>query len=156
MKTFRERVLDKDVPTEAGERAMEMVVRALFPRGSMNDAQFKAWIGGWLSGRDLLHSIDDWRPLWKQMTEEQLFKYINWICDGPEERGLTEYKKRCALLLSRHHLEACLKTLEVECPECGGSGYKSYCEIKQRADIIDCTCTNGKITLMERWEGEVS
>ena len=138
------------------ERACELVVRALFPRGSMNDAQFKAWIGGWLSGRDLFHRIDAWRRLWERMGELGLLhaQELMEIVDPTvrlNEHGMYELitGELYLLMLAQphHHLEAALRTLEDTCPDCEGSG--SLPQTLPDPDGEPCTCNDGKRTLYD-------
>jgi len=180
MTTFHQQVLKDGVVTEAGMRAMELVYEALtgecWHRDVKRHELEKRAFGGYPiyeigiqcacgdavysekafnihlgMNPTLLTSLDAWRPLWERMDVEQKITHqknltLIW-CDNPVEVFYWE-------TTPHHHLEAALRTLEVECPECEGTGnsYSKTRDVTKRH--IPCTCTNGKITLMDKWEKE--
>ena len=164
MKTFHELTLDNGVPTPAGERAMELVYEALtgecwHGEGLIRCPKCGAYDGfqidpdGSPCNLALLTSLDAWRPLWERMSQDH--KLTNRFRDKLERYAPLNFW----LAQPHHHLEVALRTLEVECPDCGGEGriditheQSSYHRGNIGKHYKSCTCTNGKIPLWDIWE----
>jgi hypothetical protein len=123
----------------------------------------------------LLTSLDAWRPLWEGLSTEQKD-----TIDDILGKNMDYYYSWEAQ--PHHHLEAALRTLDEECPECHGQGFKCNddptkvtiggydctCDdykfaksltegnyhSEQCESVEPCTCTNGRVSLFEIWRRE--
>lgn len=122
---------------------------------------------GWPTNPDLLDSLDAWVPLWEMMGEDNKYEYSGVLAVIQGETKLFSWEAK-----PHHHLEAALRTLKVECPDCGGERHGTCkkgipvirrhptkpCandDICQEPCIVTCTCTNGKRSLWDIWEAGV-
>lgn len=148
--TFHQRVLKDGVPTEVGIRAIRLLRHYFYCQYCAFDKvpnKNKACQNCAEANPALLTSLDAWRPLWGRMSEAQKDTYtynLSEVIGSFIHMRYWEPKPH-------HHLEAALRTLEVECPECEGTG-----NVRNFGRTQPCTCTNGKITLYDKWEEEVS
>ena len=110
------------------------------------------------SNPDLVNSLDAWRPLWEGMDAIQRANHS--IRLAKLETGslyMWDFK-------AIHHLEVALRSIKVECDKCEGTGRIPTLNVKNDVTIgnmrikskgyIDCTCTNGEITLWDKMEVE--
>lgn len=178
MKTFHEIVLDNP---KAGELAMELVFEALtgecwHDRGDgkwtgldtdmlcakcLN--RFYVWEGKnpatlvrTNTNPDLLESLDAWIPLWERMSDYQIDRMHDMLTSIVCGNAFLAYSW---LAKPHHHVEAALRTLEVECPECRGDGVlpdyempDPIAKVNIGGTVKSCTCGTGKQTLYELWK----
>ena len=86
------------------ERACELVFKAIMKRDTAKHSIADAW--------SLANSLDAWRPLWERMDALQRTNH---------QIALARIKTDSMYMWDFqpiHHLEAALRAIEVECPEC--------------------------------------
>lgn len=159
--TFKAKILSDNTVTPAGKLACKM-----------------AWeyytVSGPFEAPPPATSLDAWRLIWQGMDYSAKKKYLmglavaqNPLLDVTEE--WFESKVITGALLfnftfeaePHHHLEAALRAAEVECDhnntECEEFEDMTDCPSYCHEECIEkwCTCTNGRITLYDKWKREV-
>jgi len=180
MTNFTQRVINNGVPSEAGIRAVKLLREYFYCktcpiRNELN--RNKGCMNCNEAPIALLTSLDAWRPLWEMMNKLKdrtlirgysvnLTKVLHadesntnpplifnaQADDTPMPSIEIMFAHQYLLAQPHHHLEAALRTLEVECPECEIKyDHKGYITDLPTKPCI-CANTNGKITLYDKWE----
>lgn len=179
--TFKAKILSDNTVTPAGELACEMAYEYYTGecwhkfKDKSGDPAYPDWAcikcgktrrNDNANNPPLATSLDAWRPIWEGISDEQHIIYHNQLLEVILKNA---GRLRESMLTPHHHLEAALRAAGVECEKCDGKYYckrftphcndsingwgsewcMNECPKRVRAK---CTCTNGRITLYDKWE----